>query len=123
MLPLPILGLFLPFLLWPVEMWLPFPHFAEEIAKALSILLIYKDRKNIREVILFGVSFALSESIFYVFNIAAVGNLSTLFLRLALTIPLHAGTSVAIYKLRFWGIPVAIGIHYLFNLLIFLRIV
>lgn len=114
-----------PFFLWPLEVLLPYPHILEELAKALlvlSFLNVNRLSSKIKLAIAVGVAFALSESVLYLFNVFATGSLRVLWARLALTIPLHAGTTVIILlsaqrdkRFILLGFIMAVVIHYLFN--------
>lgn len=125
---MPLLALIFPFLLWPLEHILPYPHIIEELLKAGIVLLILRTKLDslaqFKHVLLFGGLFALSETAFYMINIMFVGNISTLLLRVIVTTPLHILTLLIIWLatsyhkwLILLGIGVAILIHYLFNLL------
>ena len=124
----PLFAAIAPLLLWPIEVLLPYPHIIEELAKAVLIFFTLKlatSKSRVTQAIAVGVLFAMSESVLYLFNIFAVGNLSTFVNRLFLTIPLHAVTSLLILlpamkdkRLIILGIPFAIAVHYLFNLYI-----
>jgi RsiW-degrading membrane proteinase PrsW (M82 family) len=96
----PLFALVAPLFIWPIEQVLPFPFIVEEIAKAIIIYFIaISDEKRslkIKQTILVGVLFALTESVLYLFNIYAFGSLETLLLRLVVTIPLHVITSLLI---------------------------
>lgn len=127
---LPIAALILPFVIWPIEIFLPYPYLIEEIAKGILIFSVLKEIKNpvegVRISLILGMLFALSESVLYIFNIQLVGDLSTFLLRLAVTIPFHAFTSVVIFifayskkiTLALFGITIAVVLHFLFNSLI-----
>jgi len=131
----PLAAVILPFLLWPVELVLPYPYFVEEIAKTALILLILKDIESniqgIKVALILGALFAISESVLYIFNMLAVGTLGIFLLRFAVTIPLHSFT-IAIIFIFAWskkvvptifGLTIAMVLHYLFNFLIpFLRV-
>lgn len=123
---LPLLALISPFLLWPVEYFLPYPHVVEELFKAAIVLLVLSTKLNntgqFRLLLLFGGLFALSETVFYLINIMFMGNLSTLLQRTILTTPLHIFTILiiwltAIYQrwLIFIGLGMAMFIHYFYN--------
>lgn len=122
---------FLPYLLWPIELVLPFPFIVEEIAKAFLVVYlldIEKDtRKRIYIAAAIGACFAFTESVFYLFNIALVGNIFTYLIRLLLTIPLHSSTTLIILfsvlmknrrKDIIYGVILAAIIHFLYNFLI-----
>ncbi len=124
----PLLALIAPFVVWPIELLLPYPHIIEELAKAVLVftLLNLPDRlTKIKLAILIGVLFAFSESVLYLFNIQLVGNIQTYFIRFLVTIPLHTITTLIILlpalknkKLIIIGVVFASLIHYLFNLYI-----
>lgn len=117
-----------PFLLWPIEIIFPFPYIAEEIFKGIIVYLILQVKnKRVQEklVIFSALFFSLSESVLYIFNIFAVGNIGIFFLRLAMTISLHLLSFVIIYfvsrkniKMLPLGILIAGVLHYFYNYLI-----
>lgn len=124
----PLFALIAPFIVWPIELILPYPHIIEELAKAVLVftLLNLPERlTKIKLAILIGVLFAFSESVLYLFNIQLVGNIQTYFVRLLVTIPLHVITTLIILlpalknkKLIIVGVVFASLIHYFFNLYI-----
>lgn len=108
-----------PLVVWPIEAVFPYPHLVEELAKAVLVFFVLS---TLGQAVTAGVVFAFSESVLYLFNIFAIGSIETLFTRLALTIPLHVGTTVLMFlfgsKRKAYLIPalaLAITIHYLFN--------
>jgi RsiW-degrading membrane proteinase PrsW (M82 family) len=124
-----------PFLLWPAEILLPYPHFLEEILKLVLVLLILeRPGPFLRKVVLClasGALFTLSESILYFLGIFQIGQPALFFQRLALTIPLHVGTMMLMLlpaslsqggsglkkkELVIIGFLLAILLHYLYNL-------
>ena len=121
----PLLALIAPFIVWPIELILPYPHVIEELAKAFLVytLLDLPDRlTKIKLAILIGILFAFSESVLFLFNIQMVGNIQTYFLRLLVTIPLHVVTTIIILlpalknkKLIIVGVILASLVHYFFN--------
>lgn len=124
-----LLGAILPFILWPIELVLPYPYLVEEIAKVIIVYLILNSTLKLKEkfqiTFLSGLLFSISESVMYLFNISQVGSTETLFIRLALTIPLHVGTMIIILifglkrkKMSILGILLTIPIHYFFNVLV-----
>lgn len=125
MLPLiPLSAAVLPFILWPIEFFLPYPYLIEELAKGALVfpLTAYQRIRALKIAVLVGIIFAFSETVLYVFNIASVGQLSTLFTRLLFTIPLHVSTTVVILASTFLGryyivlgLAAAAIIHYFFN--------
>lgn len=124
----PLFALIAPFVVWPIELMLPYPHIIEELAKAVLVftLLNLPNRlTKIKLAILVGVLFAFSESVLYLFNIQLVGSIQTYFVRLLVTIPLHVITTLIILlpalknkKLIIVGVIFASLVHYLFNLYI-----
>ncbi len=112
-----------PFILWPIEIFFPYPHIVEELAKALLIifiLLLPKTSQKIYGAILIGFLFGLSENFLYLFS---PGTTQTHLLRFVLTMPLHIVTTLVILlpalifkRLIFLGIILAIFIHYFFNI-------
>ncbi|MBP9716731.1 MAG: PrsW family intramembrane metalloprotease [Candidatus Levybacteria bacterium] len=122
-------GAILPFILWPVEIVLPFPYLVEEIAKAILVFFIVqtvpKLKDKIQITLLAGLLFSISESVMYLFNIYQIGSLETLLIRLILTIPLHIGTMLLILlfglkrkEMALLGLLLAVPIHYFFNILV-----
>ena len=125
---LPLFASIVPFLLWPIELLLPFPYIIEEVAKSTLIFPLLKLSNNtakIKLTILIGVIFAVSEAVLYLFNIYLVGDIKTFALRLIITVPLHVLTSLSILapallnrRLIVLGLISAIVLHYIFNLFI-----
>lgn len=124
----PLLALIAPFIVWPIELILPYPYVVEELVRGILVytLLDLPDRlTKIKLAILIGVLFAFSESVLFLFNIQMVGNIQTYFVRLLVTIPLHVITTLVILlpalkdkKLIIVGVLLASLVHYLFNLYI-----
>jgi len=119
----PLYAAILPFTLWPIEYFFPYPHVVEELAKALLVTGLNKHKAAYLIAVCSGLVFAISESVLYMMNIVATQHISTLGVRLLLTIPLHAGTTLimlAFYRFEknylTAGVVIAIAIHYLFNL-------
>ncbi len=124
-----LLGAILPFILWPIELVLPYPYLVEEIAKLIIIYLILNSTLKLKEkfqiTFLSGLLFSISESVMYLFNITQVGSTETLLIRLALTIPLHVGTMILILifglkrkEMSILGLFLTMPIHYFFNVLV-----
>ena len=121
----PLFALIAPFLVWPIEFLLPYPHIVEEIAKGFLIYLVLDIKKTsdkILTALAVGLLFSFSETVLYLFNIFAVGDLSILFKRMAYTIPLHLITVLIILfpalkdkRLLVVGIILAGVLHYLYN--------
>ncbi len=123
---LPLFAAISPFILWPIELYLPYPHIIEELAKTFLVWLILKiptTGSRVWLAVSCGFLFAVSESTLYLFNISQVGNIQTLIIRLALTIPLHILTIFIIFffyskskKLALIGVLLAVLIHFSYNL-------
>ncbi len=118
-----------PFLLWPVEILFPYPHFLEEVLKLVLILLILKISESATKKIILAASagalFAFSESILFFLLIFQIGQPGLFFQRLAFTIPLHVLTLLLMLlpglkkkELTFVGFLLAVILHYGYNLLI-----
>jgi hypothetical protein len=124
---IPLFALIAPFLVWPLELALPYPHVVEEIVKGIFVYFILTsgNKAKIKLAITVGFIFAFSESVMYMSNIFLAGTLWTLIERLLLTIPLHATTMLIILfsgmrKKAFLplGITAAMLLHYYFNLFV-----
>ncbi len=125
---LPISALIAPFVLWPLELFLPYPYIIEELLKAVGVLLLLSlpSRKSqFLLALLVGGLFSLSESILYVFNLLLVGTIHTVFLRLVCTSFLHIGTLILMLsfstinkRLLFIGVLLSIFIHFWYNQLV-----
>ncbi len=123
---IPLVAAIAPFLIWPIEIFFPYPHVIEEMTKALLIFFLLKstdNRQKIYGAILVGFLFAFSENVLYMLNIFSAGNPQELILRFVLTMPMHIVTSVVILSLSlidkrliFLGIILAGFIHYFFNI-------
>ena len=101
-LPVPLLALILPLILIPVEKILPYPYIIEELVKLVLVLAIYQKEKQLNRslsffVLLSGLLFTLSESIFYLINIFALGDLTMIPKRFFFTGILHISTLMTIY--------------------------
>ncbi len=122
----PLMAAIAPFIIWPIEIFFPYPHIVEELAKALLIFFLLKSTDNRQKIvggILVGFLFAFSENVLYMLNIFSVGNPQVLILRFVLTMPMHIATSGVILavalidkRLIFLGIILAGFIHYFFNI-------
>jgi len=119
-------ALIAPFVLYPIEIFFPYPHIAEELVKALLIFFLLQSPKTSQKIygaILVGFLFAFSENVLYMLNIFSAGNPQALILRFVLTMPMHIVTSGVILtsalidkRLIFLGIILAGFIHYFFNI-------
>jgi len=124
-----LISLASPLFLLPVEKLLPYPHVIEELLKLMIVFLIYKSVKGtidlLKWVVIAAVLFTISESIFYLVNVFALGNISLFPQRLLLTGALHFGTFLLLYfsikKNYLWlagGVTASILIHYFYNSII-----
>lgn len=121
----PISAAFLPFLVWPVEVLLPWPFVIEEVGKAwLAWQVAAKGAADAwwKLGLAIGVLFGGSELLLYVVNAILVGNFRPLWLRLGLTAPMHVVTVLVISwwaKKGFGGLVIGtflgIAIHFGFN--------
>lgn len=115
-----------PFVVWPIELLLPYPYIVEEVMKWIIVRYAHTRTElssSLAIALIVGFLFAMSEMALFMYNIVQTGTLSTLFLRLALTIPLHVGTSfVLAYTARRNAFIIALGLatamlfHYMYNL-------
>lgn len=123
---IPLVAAIAPFVIWPIELLLPYPYIVEEAVKALLVLFILDCTRislRIKTVLASALLFTLSETVLYILNISLVGNLSTLLIRFGLTFILHSLTMLIIffsaYKTKWLmpiGIVAAMLIHYFYNL-------
>ena len=123
----PLFAAITPFILWPIEIILPYPYIVEEISKAILIFFLLKlpNREKILGTIMIGFLFSFSETVLYLFNVFSVGSLQTLFLRFIFTTPMHIVTSLIILSsalinknLIILGVIIAALVHYIFNLIV-----
>ena len=125
---IPLIAAIAPFILWPIEIFFPYPHIVEEITKTILLFPILGYNNQVMKVkyaVLIGIIFAFSETVLYIFNIANSGNLTILFTRLIITTLLHTLTTLTITipamkdrRLIILGLFMAILIHYSYNLYI-----
>ena len=116
----------LPFLLFPVEVLFPFPFIVEEVAKLLIVVFVIKSTSKfdsgLKTIAASSIMLTLSESFFYFPNIYMVGNVATIFKRIALAGTMHTVTFLLLYvmirKSKYLA-PIALLmasiIHYLYN--------
>lgn len=125
---LPLMALMAPFLVFPIEFYLPYPHVVEEIPKAILVyflLEVSNKKQSLKIAIILGVLFSVSETILYTFNFFMLTSLGPLIKRLILTSILHSLTIVVMLligmrnkKLLPFGLLLGIFIHYLYNLIV-----
>jgi hypothetical protein len=123
----PLIALIGPFLLWPIEIFLPYPFIFEELLKLILVLCIISIeplRSRLGAGIGLGLLFTASETILYTMN-ALSGSPSYLLERFVVTGLLHSATIVCIILgLRrgrvgmVIGVLLSMGIHYAYNILI-----
>lgn len=125
----PLFASILPFFLWPIEYFLPFPYLVEELAKGLLVYVILRHPLNKQSpyllALLSGFLFSFSETMLYVFNLIEFGNYERAFLRLLSTLILHTGTMLIMVnfgkrKISYLPLGIFTGgiIHYFWNLLV-----
>lgn len=121
----PLFSAFLPFVLWPIEQYVQFPVLIEELAKVVLVYLVRdvsSRRTKLILALLMGVTFTLSETVLYSFNISQQGSLNFPLLRLVATGIMHTLTFVILMASTFKntrylpiGVVVAILVHSLYN--------
>lgn len=121
----PLISAIGPLLLWPIELFLPYPFIVEEVFKGIIVYLILQvSGKKLQEkfIIASAVLFSLSESLLYIFNFSLVGNGKIFLLRLLLTTIMHLCTFLIIYfsgrknlKLLPIGVLAGAVIHFFYN--------
>ncbi len=122
----PLIAAITPFIIWPIEFFLPYPYIIEEVAKVFLVLFVINlpnKSTQIKLVLASAAMFTLSETVLYILNISLVGDLSTLLTRFILTLILHSLTILIILISSFkhkWlmpaGVVLAMVIHYFYNL-------
>ena len=111
---MPVLYSFLgPFLVWPLEIFSPYPYLVEEIFKAS---VVWFGPKNLKLYFVSGIAFAFSETVLYTMNSYFSPT------RLLITSLLHSTTFLIIYistikdrRLIFIGLIISIFVHYVYN--------
>ena len=108
--------LILPMIVWFIEQVLLFPALIEEAVKAL---VVYRSASR-RQAFGLGLVFGLSETVLFLINANLLNNMSAIFWRLLLTVPMHGVTAgmIVVFGKRYWwlGLMLAILTHWLFNL-------
>lgn len=110
-----------------VERFLPYPAIIEEVVKLIFVsLIISSSRKKLQYpyafVVLAGLLFTFSESMFYLMNYFATSQVERFLTRMSLTGTMHVATCVVLYTFGLRGkfatvigLMCAIAIHALFN--------
>lgn len=121
----PVSAAFLPFLVWPVEMLLPYPAVIEELAKGYLVWLVVKQGPRTggwQTTLSIGLLFGGSETLLYTVNAILAGSLEALVVRVLLTMPMHTVTVMVMYWLgqrgKIWfgvGLVLAMAMHWGFN--------
>lgn len=122
----PLISMVGPFGLWLIEQPFPYPHLIEEGFKFTLINWLLKENNDISSFIgamITGGIFAISETIFFFFNMASLANISSLLGRVSLTIPMHTVTAFVMITSakkfgtagKVCGLLFAVSIHYGFN--------
>ena len=121
----PILALFTPFFLWPIELLLPYPFIIEELAKTALVLFAWPNtntKQRLQMAVVIGVCFALTESVLYFFNLTELDQANSLLIRLILTTSMHTTTTllIALSSLKSkkylpFGVLFASLVHFLYN--------
>ncbi|OGV96960.1 hypothetical protein A2W24_02435 [Microgenomates group bacterium RBG_16_45_19] len=104
----PLLALSLPLLLWPVELWLPYPALIEETTKLGIVWLVVRTNTRgaqAKMILLCGGLLAASEAFLYLINAAQYGNLAVFWWRLVLTGSMHL---ISLFVL-WWGVRERLG--------------
>lgn len=129
--PATLFGLFGPFLVWPLELFFPYPHIVEEIFKFIVVYYFLKSKPDFKTgfktVALAGILFAASETVFYSLKANLGGVQDILITRFIFTSLLHTITFAVIFIFGsspspkrknvglVLGLLTAILIHYLYN--------
>jgi len=122
---IPLFAVISPFALWPIELFLPYPYIIEELVMVLLVLPALETNRiyQIKNAIIIGILFSISEGVLYMPNIFLVGDINTFFVRMLLTTSLHVLTPLIIVVSTFIGKRFIVGgfilaaaIHYFFNL-------
>ena len=122
-----LFSLVAPLPLLVIEKVFPYPFIIEELIKLIFVFILVtqenKFKKNMLPfVIISGILFAVSESIFYLINIFASQAFMVFFQRLLMTGIMHSVTILIIYlftkRRRYWwilGFIIAMIVHFLYN--------
>lgn len=111
-----LLAIFFPFVCLLVEKILPYPYLIEEISK----YFIVKKTDSTKEVLLYGLLFSLSESIFYVMNPTYIQNPILFINRVILVTPMHMATITITWYFKRKniapiGLIASVFVHFVFN--------
>lgn len=124
-----LFALFLPWPIWVLEQYIySGPEIIEEAAKTFLVYLLVRFGavRHWRDVALVGILFALSETLFYLYNANIFSDFGPIILRVILTWPMHLLTVLLAYKIGTTKMPaswlfaffVAALVHGLYNLLV-----
>ena len=109
---LPLYAAMAPFVVWPIEYFMPFPYIVEELVKVLLV----KNAQSFKMAIIIGAMFAFSESIFFLTPLIAQGSFALILVRLLITGALHTLTSIAYFKQGWKALIWTIPLHFGYNL-------
>lgn len=114
-----------PLILMPIEKLLPYPYVIEELIKLILVLFILKylnKKLYLIFIIISGLFFSLSESLFYLGSAYGAGYAFLFGSKLGFTLFVHLFTLLLFYfsclkskKLLFFSLPVAIFFHFFLN--------
>jgi RsiW-degrading membrane proteinase PrsW (M82 family) len=120
--PVILCSLFGPFLVWPIEYFLPYPYIVEELFKAA---VVWFGPKKALPYAVAGVAFAFTETVLYTLNINLTGSFVFMLARFVSSALIHTLTFLIIFlstkiDRRFIavGFIVAVALHYVYNLYI-----
>lgn len=112
-------SLFGPFLVWPLEYYIPYPFIIEELFKAV---VVWFGPKKAKVYIIAGVLFASTETVLYTINVTITGTIGYMLTRFVTSSLLHIATFLIIYsssrldkRLIVVGFILSALIHFLYN--------
>lgn len=117
-------ALVMPAGLWFVEQIIPYGVLVEELAKLWLLWRLILSSQDLKwqQAAGLGAVFGASEAVLYLLNANILANASGWWLRLLLTVPMHAATVVIMWLLwkrsKWLGLILAIAAHALFNRLV-----
>ncbi len=122
---LPLFAAILPFLLWLIELIVPYPFIIEEIVKGFLAYRLKGISKTSSRLLLgagIGLVFSFSETVLYIFNIVAINTLQQFAVRFAATGLLHVTTMLLMTlgtrkskQFFFVMVLLAMVLHFIYN--------